>query len=178
MLFASGPGLAAQVDYAADDRAATISLVGEIVDGDAAAVKRAIGDAVSGGSGPIEIRLNSIGGNVHEGVNIVRMVHAAHLNTTVTRGATCASICFLAFAAGERKTVDCLARIGVHVASEEAGEEDAASIRGTAALAHIALTLDVPTNIIQRMVSTPPDTMFWLSRSDLQSMGAVIAGEG
>lgn len=167
---------AAQVSFTSDS-ATTITLVGEIVDGDAAALKSALDRAAARGTAVTEIRLNSIGGSLHEGVDIVRVVYAAHLNTAVARGATCASACFLAFAAGTGKRADRLARVGVHVASIEVGNESPASIAGTAAMARIAQRLDVPCMIIDSMISTPANTMFWLSRSDLESMGVVIGDD-
>jgi hypothetical protein len=153
---------------------AAISITGEIAAGDADAFRSAIAQATAAGYPVSEIRLNSIGGNVFEGVKIVQLVNSANLNTSVAWGATCASVCFLAFAAGVEKSVDASSRIGVHVASGEFGEETSASIAATGALARIAQTLFVPTDIINRMVSTPATAMFWLGKSDLAEMGVTV----
>jgi len=113
---------------------------------------------------------------VYEGVAMVRLIHGAKLNTNVKFGATCASVCFLAFAAGAEKYVDLAARVGVHAASGELGEETPASIAGTEAMARIAQTLLVPNMIIEKMLSTPASSVFWLGRTDLAAMGAIING--
>lgn len=150
-----------------------ISITGEIIDGDAEVVSAAMKGATKAGYSVAEVRLNSIGGSLFEGANIVRRIRAANLTTSIGPGATCASICFLAFAAGSKKLVDPAARIGVHVASA-AGKETPASIAATAAMARIARRLDVPAEIIEDMVSTPASQIFWLGRSDLVAMGAAI----
>lgn len=165
---------AAEVSYVAAAGVATISITGEIAAGDSDALKSAIATATEDGYSVSEIRLNSIGGNVVEGVKIVRFVNSANLNTHVALGATCASVCFLAFAAGAEKSVDIPSRIGVHVASGELGEESPASIAATRAMARIAQTLLVPKEIISKMVSTPATGMFWLGQSDLTGMGVTI----
>ena len=92
------------------------------------------------------------------------------MSTNVGQNATCASACFLIFAAGETKYAFVRARIGVHGASENG----TGSRRGTKAMAHIAEQLDVPESIIRRMVNTPPNDVTWLSLNDLRLMGADI----
>jgi hypothetical protein len=151
-----------------------ISIAGEIVDGDADVVNSAMNSATKAGYSIAEIRLNSIGGSLFEGAHIVRLIHAANLATSIGTGATCASVCFLAFAAGSRKSVDHTARVGVHVASNEFGEETSASIAATAAMARIAQRLSVPSGIIDDMVTTPASRIFWLGPSDLAAMGVAI----
>jgi hypothetical protein len=165
---------AADVNCMVADGVAAISITGEIAAGDADAFRSAIAQATAAGYSVSEIRLNSIGGNVFEGVKIVRLVNSANLNTSVALGATCASVCFLAFAAGAEKSVDISSRIGVHVASGESGDETPASIAATGAMARIAQSLFVPADIINRMVSTPATGMFWLDKSDLAEMGVTV----
>lgn len=167
---------AADVSYVVAGSVATISITGEIAAGDTDALRSAITRAAEAGYPVSEISLNSMGGNVSEGVKIVRLVNSANLNTNVPLGATCASVCFLAFAAGAKKSVDISSRIGVHVASGELGEETPASIAATGAMARIAQTFLVPTDIISRMVSTPATGMSWLGMSDLAEMGVTVNG--
>jgi len=154
---------------------ATISITGEIVEGDADSLRREIHNAKIGGYSIAKIQLNSIGGNLFEGTSISRAIRDASLNTNVAAGDTCASVCFLAFAAGLIKSVDAGARVGVHAASSESGEETQASRAATAAMARIATLLGVSSRIIESMVSTPSSRMFWLDRANFMSMGAVIA---
>ena len=169
----ANPADAAKVERRLTGRAVTISIVGEIVDGDSDAFNSAIETATSEGFSIAEVRLNSVGGSLFEGAHIARLVWAANMKTRVASGATCASACFLAFAAGSTKLVEAAARVGVHAASDEGGTETLASIGATAAMARIAGKFQVPSKIIENMVSTPASRMFWLSRSDLMSMGAI-----
>jgi hypothetical protein len=175
ILTASRAG-AAEIRCAVARSMTTISITGEIALGDAGRLRSAIERATDAGYPVSEIRLDSIGGNVFEGVKIVRLLDSANVNTNVAFGATCASVCFLAFAAGVEKSADISARIGVHVASGELGKETPASIAATGAMARIAQTLLVPRDIISRMVSTPATGMFWLGRNDLAKMGVTVSG--
>jgi hypothetical protein len=77
-----------------------ISISGEFVEGDTDASKlsiKAANDAEKFVSG---VRLNSVGGNLLEGVKLADAIRFAKVATNVGQGAQCASACFLAFAAG------------------------------------------------------------------------------
>ena len=101
----------------------------------------------------------------------------AKMATNVAQGTTCASACFLIFAAGETKFANYTAKVGVHGASDQAGTETIQSGAATVSMARFAKELGVPAAIIGRMVVTPPNEMVWLSPSDLQSMGATMVGK-
>jgi hypothetical protein len=116
------------------------------------------------------ISLNSEGGNVRESVSILRMVKSAGLTTVVGRRHTCASSCFLIFAAGKSKIVYPKSRIGVHAASDEVDWQTARSLRGTLAVIRIAKFLRFPRRIRHKMLTTPPTQIAWLRRSGLQKM--------
>jgi hypothetical protein len=122
------PANAAEVErHLTTNGAAAISIAGEIMEGDADALRREIRRAEIGGYSISEIQLNSIGGSLFEGTSIARVIRAASLNTDVAVGDTCASVCFLAFASGSTRSVHLGARVGVHAASNESGEETQAS---------------------------------------------------
>lgn len=123
------------------------------------------------------IRLNSLGGNLLEGVKLAEAVKFARIAANVGQGAQCASACFLIFAAGETKYASYSAQIGVHGASDENGRETISSNAATVSMARIAKELSVPSSIIGRMVVTPPSEMMWLSSTDLQSMGTTMVGK-
>jgi hypothetical protein len=97
--------------------------------------------------------------------------------TNVGQGATCASACFLIFAAGATKFANYTAQIGVHGASDQTGRETVQSGSATVSMARVAKELGVPAAIIGRMVVTPPNEMVWLSPADLQSMGTPMVGK-
>jgi hypothetical protein len=153
-----------------------IAISGEISPGDSDALKAAIKTANDAGKLATSIRLNSEGGNLLEGVRLAEVVKFAKMATNVGQGATCASACFLIFAAGETKFANYSAKVGVHGASDK-GEETVRSGAATVSMARVAKDLGVPPAIIGRMVVTPPNDMVWLSPSDLQSMGTTMIGK-
>jgi len=154
-----------------DDRV-EISISGNITPGDADLLKARIKEANDSGKLVTSLWLNSDGGNLLEAVRIADAVKFAKMTTNVGRSATCASACFLIFAAGEAKYANNSARIGVHGASDK----DVRSSRAaTTSMADIAKVLDVPPSIIRRMVITPPGEVEWLSLADLRSMGTNVS---
>jgi len=153
----------------ADDRV-EISIVGNIVPGDADSLGARIKAAKDAGKLVTTVRLNSDGGNLLEGVKLADAVRSARVSTNVGENSTCASACFFIFAAGETKFAYVRARIGVHGASEMG----AVSRKATLEMVRIAEELDVPESIVRRMKNTPPNDMTWLSLNDLRLMGADI----
>ncbi len=159
------------------DGRVVISVSDEIAEGDTDAFKALIKSANDAGKFVSSVRLDSPGGNLLEGVQLAEVVKFAKMATNVGQGATCASACFLIFAAGETKFANYTAKIGVHGASDETGRETTQSGAATVSMARIAKELGVPAAIIGRMVVTPPDEMVWVSPADLQSMGATMVGK-
>jgi hypothetical protein len=154
-----------------------VSISGEITDGDTDALRSAIKIANDAGKLVSSVRLNSPGGSLYEGAKLAETVRVAKIATNVGQGATCASACFLIFAAGEAKFANYTAQIGVHGASDESGAETMQSGAATVSMARIAKELGVPPEIIGRMVVTPPSDMVWLSPQELQSMGVSMVGK-
>jgi hypothetical protein len=154
-----------------------ISILGEIADGDSDAFKSAVKAANDAGKFVSSVRLNSPGGNLYEGAKLTEAVRFGKMTTNVGQAATCASACFLIFAAGETKFANYSAQIGVHGASDENGAETVQSGAATISMAKIAKELGVPPAIIGRMVVTAPSDMVWLSPADLQSMGTSMVGK-
>jgi hypothetical protein len=157
------------------DRMIKLSIVGEITNGDSLVLSSIIERAEARPDEIMTVELSSIGGSLYEGAEIARIIRAKSLNVSVAAGKTCASACFLAFAAGARKSIEQGSRIGVHAASSELGGETPASISGTASMARIAGIIGVPSSIIKVMITTPPDQMFWLTEWDLAAMGALLS---
>jgi hypothetical protein len=153
-----------------------IQISGDIEPGDTEALTAAVKAANDAGKLVANLRLNSEGGNLLEGVTLAAAVKYAKMSTNVGKDATCASACFLVFAAGETKFANYTARIGVHGASDR-GEETVRSGAATVSMARVAKDLGVPPAIIGRMVVTPPTDMVWLSPAELQSMGTTMVGK-
>ena len=154
-----------------------LNLVGEIQPGDLEAVQTAIKTANDKNRLVVTIRLASTGGNILEAVKIADVVRHGKIATAVLSGATCASACFIIFAAGNEKYAHYTATIGVHGASDSSGKETVESGAATISMARIVRELGVPASIIGKMVVTPPDQMVWLGPDDLRSMGAAMLGK-
>jgi hypothetical protein len=162
---------------ATKDGKTIILLSGEIIEGDADTLKVAIKTANDAGKLVSGVRLNSPGGNLLEGLKLADTVRFAKVATNVAGGATCASACFLVYAAGATKFANYTAQVGVHGASDKQGEETVASGAATVSMARAARDLGVPAAIIGRMVVTPPNEMVWLTPQDLLSMGTTMVGK-
>jgi hypothetical protein len=159
------------------DGRAVIAIVGEIKPGDTDTFTAAVKQANDAGKFVANVRLNSEGGNLLEGVKLADAIRFGKMSTNVGKNAICASACFLIFAAGNTKFASYDARVGVHGASDQNGDESVGSGAATVSMARIAKELGVPPAIIGRMVVTPPDEIVWLSPQDLQSMGATMVGK-
>jgi hypothetical protein len=153
------------------DESVEISISGDIAPGDADLLKARIKAANDAGKQVTPLRLNSAGGNLLEAVRLAAAVRSAKMSTNVGQSATCASACFLIFAAGETKYASISARIGVHRASEKG----VVSRDATTSMADVAKELDVPWSIIRRMINTPPGEVEWLSLTDLRLMGTTVS---
>ncbi len=164
----SGTGKSGQV---------VIWITGEISPGDSDQFKLAVKQANDAGKFVANVRLNSAGGNLLEGVKLAEAIRFGKMSTNVGKTAVCASACFLLFAAGSTKSVSYGAQIGVHGASEENGRESVSSNAATVSMAKIANELGVPAAIVGRMVVTPPSEMVWLNPQELQSMGTTMMGK-
>jgi hypothetical protein len=102
------------------------------------------------------VRLNSLGGNLGEGLPLALAIKNANIATIITNGTSCASACFLAFAAGSEKFASYSAKIGVHGAADQQGEETVDAAAATVSMARAARELGVPPVILGKMVTTPP----------------------
>jgi hypothetical protein len=159
------------------DGGTIILLSGEILEGDTDTLKASIKTANDAGKLVSGVRLNSPGGNLLEGLKLADAVRFAKVATNVAGSATCASACFLVYAAGATKFANYTAQVGIHGASDKQGEETVASGAATVSMARAAKELGVPAAIIGRMVVTPPNEMVWLTPQDLQSMGTTMVGK-
>jgi hypothetical protein len=172
------PSVAATITSSAGkDAHVIIQISGEISEGDTETFIEIVKRANAAGKLVANVRLNSTGGNLLEGVKLADAIRAGKISTNVGRSATCASACFLAFAAGDTKFASYGAQIGVHGASDQSGRETVQSSAATVSMARVAKDLGVSSAIIGRMVVTPPSEVVWLSPQDLQSMGVTMVGK-
>lgn len=154
-----------------EDGRPTLVLQGRIVPGDAGKLQAAL----RGAPANVLFVLNSPGGAVLDGRDMGRIIRARGGAVLVPGRAVCASACFLLFAGGTDRRAEPGAMIGVHSASVSGGGENTGTLGTTTLMAREAGAYGVPPAITGRMVTTKPGDMAWLSRDELESMGARIA---
>lgn len=156
---------------------ADIVLRGDVAPEDAdslAAMLRAI--AEDGQSFRV-LRLDSPGGSLIGGIALAKFIRShGEISTEVDSGATCASACFLAFAAGNPKVATRNSLIGVHGVADFRGEVTDETKAATRIMGRVSNELGVPVEITDKMIATPPDSVSWLTPDELQRMGATIVG--
>jgi hypothetical protein len=180
MLFALTPMAALAADVRLNRNTAgepVILFDGKIVEGDAGRVS-----AILGQTGVAGIRLNSNGGNVGEAIEVAAALGAAKVPAIVMEGRVCASACFLLFMCSPERHAHVNAQIGVHGTSEAGGDakgkESVMSFAVDTVLARIAAQCGAPKHIIAAMVTTPADSMYWLTTQDLFASGAHVWNNG
>jgi hypothetical protein len=158
-------------------RGSEIALTGDIAPGDADALESLVRAGEESGATVSVLRLDSPGGNLLGGIALARFIRRhPEISTEVDAGAMCASACFLAFSAGRRKFADYNSFIGVHAVADDFGNVTAETESATQTLARINNELGVPAEITDKMISTSPDEIAWLTSDDLKQMGAVMLG--
>jgi hypothetical protein len=145
---------------------------GEIHQGDLSSLREVLA-RVPTGKHVIALLLDSPGGNLIEGEKLAEQIHDSSLPVGVLSSGTCASACFLMFAAAPRRFAGTDALIGVHSASIK-GEENTLSLAVTTMMARDAASYGVPPAILGKMVQTTAGRVSWLTHEDLASMGVRI----
>ncbi len=155
-----------------EDGEALIEAAGPIGYGDGARFQNFL-DWLPSGTVPVAVSVDSTGGSVAEAADIAQAIQSRGLAVAVIGSHTCASACFLLFAAAPFRIVGPNALVGVHSASQ-GGQETIASMAFTTMMAREAKALHVPPGIIGKMVTTAPDDMSWLSVADLRGMDVTL----
>jgi len=166
---------AASLNTLLTEKGTMIALKGEITREDANTLEILIRAANAHGGAVRGLQLDSTGGNLIGGIRLARLVRGhGDLSTAVVHGATCASACFLVFAAGREKFAGHTSFIGIHGAGDKLGRVTEESEEATRAMAHLCKQLGVPSPITEKLIATPPGEIVWLSSEELQSMGASL----
>lgn len=150
-----------------------IRLTGRIGAEDDAALASALRRAGRAGTPVAGLALSSPGGDAAGALRIAMRVVSTGLATRVDAGGTCASACFIVFAAGRPRSVGPGAVLGVHRVA--VGGRDAP--RGKPIddrLAVVLRDLGTPGNVVAAMLSTPPDGLYVLDGEDLRTMGVDV----
>ena len=150
-----------------------ITATGPIVPGDFDRLGAFI-KMLSQSEGTLSFFVDSPGGNVFEAEQIAKFINKSAAVVAIPSGSTCASACFLLFAAAAHRFMAPDALIGVHSTSLD-GQENIASMGLTTAFARDAAAYGVPPAIIGKMVQTEPGRISWLTPSDLQPMRVALS---
>ena len=149
-------------------------LNGEVAEGDATRLQGIIKSSIDSGRLVSGMRFNSPGGSLIEGVRLAGIIAHAKIATVIPNGATCASACFIAFAAGAQKFVSATATVGVSGASDKSGRNAPDEMPP---IVRVARELGLPDDIVGKMLITRPGEIFWLTQDDLVAMGATTTGK-
>lgn len=147
-----------------------ISVSGEIDSGDDELFSESLQTAQNERLAVGFVNLNSPGGIVSTGAGMARIIRNRQIKTRVKSGSTCASACFMLFAAGKERHAEPGARIGVHSAVNQRYGETKDAKSTTIDMARFLSELDVPSSIIGKIVTTKPDQITWLTAEDLRAM--------
>lgn len=121
------------------------------------------------------IILNSPGGLVQTALLIADDIHRREMNTFVPRDAGCYSACsFLFFAGIERIAVG---ELGVHQVWGPSADASSAQVT-VSDIIEVLASFDTPTEVLTRMLRTPPDSMYVFSQSELSELGLNRQGRG
>ena len=151
-----------------------VLLNGELAEGDANRLKDIIRTSANSGKPVTAIRFNSSGGNLIEGVRLAGIIQKTKITTVVPSGARCVAGCFIAFAAGNQKYAGATATVGVPGASDRFGRDFAGE---TPSIVRVVKELGLLDAIVEKMLATHTDEVFWLTQDDLRAMGAATTGK-
>jgi hypothetical protein len=125
---------------------------------------------------PVIVWLNSPGGEVETSTRIADLIDRFNLGTHVD--GQCASSCFIMFMAGKSRSFSPNAKIGVHsVYQGSAGAETPLSLEMTMVVIRKAQSYSgrvIPPSVIGKLAGTLGTSISWLSREELQQIGATM----
>jgi hypothetical protein len=170
-LIATSAGHAMDYSYRVFGRQIVIDASGEIESDEAARLANWVNAQHWGHRRASTIVFDSGGGNMGGGVDVARIVTRYGLNTGVAHGGMCASACVMAWSVGAHKSSATDAQIGVHMANQGDGK---ISSDGTLFYANFVKQTGAPSSVVAELISTPPDSVHWLSLAELRAWKTTI----
>jgi hypothetical protein len=161
------------------DNRTIVALKGELAQGDASRFNNIMKTSSVAGKPVLEVRLNSRGGSLIEGVRLAAVIQGAKIRTVIDAGAACLGACFIPFIAGSQKVVNATATVAVPGAKSDvqpAGNTPAVVRAETPAIVRVVQKLGLLDAIVTKMQATPEEDTFMLSSDDLRAMGATMIG--
>ncbi|HYG26433.1 MAG TPA: hypothetical protein VD906_05965 [Caulobacteraceae bacterium] len=124
--------------------------------------------------------LDSPGGNLTQGLALGGKIRRAGVSTTVqVPGGACASACVYAFLGGVERTVAKGAKLGVHQVYGRGGASVALQVSDTQLLLSLVAThirrMGASMDVFTLALGTPPESMYWMSSSELSRFAVVTA---
>jgi hypothetical protein len=157
----------------------TVDFVGDITSGDASKLEKYLKSLESKfdpdecRNGFLMIRINSSGGDALEAIRLGRIIRKYNLNAVITPKAQCLSSCVFLLAGGVRRLV--LGSVGVHRpyfgSLDPKLSTEAIKAKRNDFNRHIYEFLDevdVSKNLLDVMLSVPPESMRFLTEDELQ----------
>lgn len=123
------------------------------------------------------IHLDSKGGSVDEALKMAELINK--LSRTVIVNGTCASSCSLLFMSGASRVVGQNGHIGLHriyfnpeyYQNIPISKAKALYEKNEEQFKQRMLKYGLPQNLFERMMRTSSDSIYWLSKSDIESIG-------
>lgn len=124
--------------------------------------------------------LDSPGGSLAQGLALGGKIRRAGLSTTVqVPGGVCASACLYAFLGGVERTVAPGAKLGVHQVYARSGSPLALQVSDTQLLLSLVAAyihrMGASMDVFTLALGTPPESMYWMSTSELSRFAVVTA---
>lgn len=143
-----------------------VSVAGKIEHGDTDRLEALLDGLVRAGITVHAVALNSPGGYLIEGLAMADLVRERRMTTLAWD--TCASACFVVYAAGAKKLATPMARLGVHTAYEPGGTT---SGKATRTMADACRRFGVPSSVLAKMAKTRAPDIAWITRREARAMG-------
>lgn len=117
------------------------------------------------------VQLNSPGGELTSGLAIAEQIKVRGYSTFVRVGEMCASVCALAWLAGDSRYMDPTAQIGFHAASRRSGAQSVESGEANALVGAYLGRLGLSSDAIRYITHRSPTEVQWLSIKDAMRLG-------
>ncbi len=130
------------------------------------------------------LSINSTGGSLDDALAIAHLVRERGIDVTVAAGALCASSCPLILAAGTERSVSDKAAVGLHqfyAANDLKGVDPAQAMSDaqatTARISRYLAEMGVDPALWLHALDTPPQTLYYLSRDEMQAYRLINTGQ-
>lgn len=118
--------------------------------------------------------LSSPGGDLQAGMEIGEIIRIKEYSTLVPKDFSCASVCALAWLAGQPRYMEPGARIGFHAPRRTDDPTNRADSAGSALVGAYLSKLGLPSRAIAYFTEKQPDDMQWLTLKDADRLGIYV----